>query len=233
MPRSLLLFSLLLAPVLAQSDPGFTLVSDDVLLPFADLDDGFGFEDKFLACNGDMIFVDLDEQFLQQQCDDGTSSSCACSDAACPVLKTTADDTLEGCQAACAATDGCTELDYNDDPDTPDKVCTLRACTDYPPQTYPIDNTVVYSYTRGLAVKLEPSSNSWSFMPINASACPDPNQPPAPLTPRDSGYTMGVVSVEGRDRLIILGGDKAENNVRANTSGGGGGRTFQIGRAHV
>lgn len=57
---------------------------------------------------------------------------------------------------------------------------------------------------------------TWDVETINAVPCPDPNQPPAPLVPRNGGYTVGVVqnNVTGFDRLIVLGGDDGvENNV--------------------
>ena len=56
---------------------------------------------------------------------------------------------------------------------------------------------------------------SWVKSAINALPCPDPAQPPAPLVPRDAGYTVGVVNnnVTGLDRLLVLGGDAMENNV--------------------
>lgn len=32
---------------------------------------------------------------------------------------------------------------------------------------------------------------TWVTLDITANACPDQSQPPAPLIPRDSGYTLG------------------------------------------
>ena len=56
---------------------------------------------------------------------------------------------------------------------------------------------------------------TWTISNITANGCPDPLQPPAPLVPRDSGYTVGVTkhNVTGFDRLLVLGGDTEENNV--------------------
>jgi len=55
---------------------------------------------------------------------------------------------------------------------------------------------------------------SWSTIPITSVACPDPNQPPAPLAPRNSGYTVGITldNSTGFDRILILGGDGDETN---------------------
>ena len=74
-------------------------------------------------------------------------------------------------------------------------------------------NLAPYSFYNGVAITYDSTQQTWERVPINQTACPDPNQPPAPLTPRDSGYTMGVVRLVGGDRLLLLGGDQAENNV--------------------
>jgi hypothetical protein len=72
----------------------------------------------------------------------------------------------------------------------------------------------VYSFYNGVTITYNTAEQFWERIPINQTACPDPNQPPAPLTPRDSGYTIGVVQTAGGgDRLLLLGGDAGENNV--------------------
>ena len=71
-------------------------------------------------------------------------------------------------------------------------------------------------YNRGTALQYDSGSNTWTPYTINAAACPDPDQPPAPLVPRDSGYTLGVMFGKGQgggDRLLVLGGNQDENNV--------------------
>jgi len=55
---------------------------------------------------------------------------------------------------------------------------------------------------------------SWDTLPIVSNACPDPNQPPAPVAPRNSGYTVGMTvdNSTGYDRILILGGDGDQTN---------------------
>ena len=70
-----------------------------------------------------------------------------------------------------------------------------------------IEGFLYVSTNKGLA---------WSKYNITALPCPDPAQPPAPLLPRDSGYTIGLVknNLTGDDRLLLIGGDGyATNNV--------------------
>ena len=58
--------------------------------------------------------------------------------------------------------------------------------------------------------------STWIKQTITPLACPDPTQGLAPLVPRDSGYSVGIVknNVTGDDRLVVLGGDNfATNNV--------------------
>lgn len=99
--------------------------------------------------------------------------------------------------------------------------CVFRSCSDIPPATDPIDPAKcpgctysVYSFYNGVAITYDTFQQTWERIPINQTACPDPNQPPAPLTPRDSGYTLGIVRLPSSgDRILLLGGDASENNV--------------------
>lgn len=157
-----------------------------------------------------MVFADLDVAFLPQ-C---SSNECAVTDlSVCPLLPSAAADAADSpntCFDACASTPGCTEVDFTDDGGNPPK-CVLHACTIYPPPTVPAPFTHVWSYTgSGLLVKLTSGTGAWSYTEITATDCP---AGPPNLIPRDSGYTMGVVKVASRDRLLILGGDAGENNV--------------------
>ena len=58
LPRLLLLLVLLPAPPAAAQ---FTQITDSFLTGVADPADGFGAEDKLAICNGDLVFVDLDD----------------------------------------------------------------------------------------------------------------------------------------------------------------------------
>jgi hypothetical protein len=64
----------------------------------------------------------------------------------------------------------------------------------------------------GQLVRYDPSRNpdaAWSLDRVRANTCPDPGNPP--FLPRASlrDYTVGVGSVDGADRLVILDGDGA------------------------
>ena len=61
----------------------------------------------------------------------------------------------------------------------------------------------------GQLVRYDPSQNpdsAWSLSRVRANTCPDPGNPP--FLPRASlrDYTVGVGSVDGADRLVILDG---------------------------
>ena len=45
---------------------------------------------------------------------------------------------------------------------------------------------------------------TWVTLDITANPCPDPNQPPAPLIPRDSGYTLGKVRARQVARVAVV-----------------------------
>ena len=90
------------------------------------------------------------------------------------------------------------------------------AATHLPPSPSPSSLATTRSYNRGTALTYDPGAQTWTGFDIIANACPDPDQPPAPLVPRDSGYTAGIMYDKGQgggDRLLVLGGDQDENNV--------------------
>ena len=73
---------------------------------------------------------------------------------------------------------------------------------------------------------------TWRIQDIVAYPCSDPLQPPAPLVPKDGGYTVGRTQRNDSsmaDRLLVIGGDQEESNnnvyyscVYAMCGGGGG-----------
>ena len=68
-----------------------------------------------------------------------------------------------------------------------------------------------------LAYQYATRSGVWSKTPIVALPCPDPNQ--GSLLPRVNGYTVGQTIGPLGDRLLILGGNDGENNVRCHRGG--------------
>jgi len=74
----------------------------------------------------------------------------------------------------------------------------------------------------GQVFSSQDDGSSWMTTPITGGNCPDPNQEPAPLIPRDGSYSLGKTKLNATsapggvayDRLLIMGGDGAtENNV--------------------
>lgn len=55
-------------------------------------------------------------------------------------------------------------------------------------------------------------TGQWSKTPIIALPCNNPNQ--GSLLPRDAGYTVGQTVGPLGDRLLVLGGNDQESNVR-------------------
>lgn len=64
----------------------------------------------------------------------------------------------------------------------------------------------------GQVIQWNPDSTQWSLNPVRANTCPDAGNPP--FLPRTSvrDYTVGAANW-GQDRLIILDGDEADNNI--------------------
>ena len=151
--------------------------------------------------------------------------NCTAEESDCPFVERTyldpSDPTpVQTCQDICESTATCNAINIGLD-GKGNVDCVMRSCNDIPPATDPINPATcpgctysVYSFYNGVAITLDNTLQTWERVPINQTACPDPNQPPAPLTPRDSGYTIGVVRRAGGDRLLLLGGAQAENNVR-------------------
>ena len=166
-----------------------------------------------------MVFIDLDQAW-EQVCNNCVGGNAV---GECTVLAGAGKlqpATIQECKANCTANPNCTEINYNVNPPGSGQFaadCVLRSCTINPPSTVP-DGTgyQVWTYNRGTALTYNASDNSWIGYTISAAPCPDPDQPPAPLVPRDSGYTVGIVfdrGVGGGDRLLVIGGDQNENNV--------------------
>jgi len=165
-----------------------------------------GPEDKMLECNGAMVFIDLDNVW-EQVC-----SQCVSTAGECTSLQVTVVSSLSDCQAACQQAPTCTAINYA----APTQGCELLSCTVNPPTQASDPSNDLWSYNRGTALQYNNITNAWTGYAISAAACPDPNQPPAPLVPRDSGYTVGIIFDKGQgggDRLVVLGGDQGENNV--------------------
>ena len=160
-----------------------------------------------LECNGAMVFIDLDNVWEQvcSQCVGGrTAGECT--------LQVSVASSLSDCQAACQQAPTCTAINYA----APTQGCELLSCTVNPPTQASDPSNDLWSYNRGTALQYNNITNAWTGYAISAAACPDPNQPPAPLVPRDSGYTVGIIFDKGQgggDRLVVLGGDQGENNV--------------------
>ena len=178
---------------------------------------GFGPEDKMLECNDAMVFIDIDETWAQvcANCVGGNTIGECTVIAGAGALQPVS---FEQCQAACMANSTCTEINYSNAVSGQfAQDCVLRSCSINPPSTSPDGNGYgVWTFNRGTALTYNASGNSWIPYTISAAACPDPDQPPAPLVPRDASYTVGIVfdrGVGGGDRLIIVGGDTNENNV--------------------
>jgi hypothetical protein len=58
---SLSLLALVLAAFPPRAASQFTQITADFMAGVADVEDGFGAEDKAVVCNGDFVFIDLDE----------------------------------------------------------------------------------------------------------------------------------------------------------------------------
>ena len=204
---------LLLLVFLEISRAQFTLISQDALQDDFDVAARFGPEDKLLPCGGKMVFVDLDDEWFP------LCQNCSAQEADCPFIarfSSNASQTLSDCQSLCQQYDNCTAINYNPagsgNPRQGD--CVLRACNDLPPLTDPdADGYSAFSYHRGVTTHIG-MDGTYQRIPLYAKPCPDPNQPPAPLTPRSNTYSIGVVHLtSGYDRILVLGGDNQENNV--------------------
>jgi hypothetical protein len=149
--------------------------------------------------------------------------SCPAEETDCPFLgrvyvNSSEPDPVGYCKAQCESQGNlnCNAINVGED-GKGNMDCVFRSCNDIPPATDPIDPSkcpgctyAVYSFWNGVVITYDIAKQVWGRVPINQTACPDPNQPPAPLTPRDSGYTLGVVRRSGGDRLLLLGGDSDE-----------------------
>jgi len=220
MAPSIIFLLLALTTLTRNVSAQFTLISPNALVDSFDTSQRFGPEDKLLPCGGSMVYIDLDAEWYGPLCnvtEDGVG--CSAQEADCPYLASFSNNTsltLSQCQALCVANGNCTAINFGTQPNIRQGDCVLRACNDLPPKVDPdSDGYVVYSYHRGVVTTISMDGSTFSRVPIIAAPCPDPLQPPAPLSPRDTGYTVGVAHVSsGVDRLLILGGDDEENNVR-------------------
>ena len=161
-----------------------------------------------LECNGNIVFIDLDNVWEQvcSQCVGGQTPG------ECTPLQATVASSLADCQAACQQAPTCTAINYA----ASSQSCQPLSCTVNPPTSAPNANNDLWTFNLGTALQYNNNTNVWTGYAISAAACPDPNQPPAPLVPRDSGYTVGIIWDKGQgggDRLVVLGGDQDENNV--------------------
>jgi hypothetical protein len=211
-------------------------------IPIGGQSSTYGPEDKLVRCNSAMVYIDLNPEWIGPLCDPAVG--CGATEADCvrgcargdkspatrthththtrppspsgaqPLLKRYRGNrslTVEDCQGHCMAMRNCTAVNYA--PIGPlQGDCVLRGCNDLPPAIDPNgDNYTVYSYHRGTTTTIA-LDGSYTRAPLYDKPCPTT---PAPLTPRQNGYSVGAVRVSssGLDRLLIMGGDAAENHV--------------------
>ena len=155
----------------------------------------------------------LDAEWVGPLCDPAVQG-CSAMEADCPFIASYQNITSAvACQNLCVQSDNCTAINYAPLPSSASYgVCELRACNDLPPATDPDnDGFTVYSYLRGIYTTISLDDGAYTRKPLVAKPCPTE---PSPLSPRDTGYAVGVAHLtSGNDRLLVLGGDSLENNV--------------------